>query len=260
MKSKLTKFLIVFIAISGFLACDNEESGTEALANLPLVEVSVDGYTDLLNSNLNSVLGTKLASVEPSEKEGLLLMREEELFAHDVYNLFSGLYDLRIFSNITRSEATHAEAVLSLLNLFEIEDPAIGIEGEYKNETLQALYDELTEKGKVSIEEALKVGAYIEEVDIKDLADLMAETDNEDILLVYDNLMRGSRNHLRAFNRVLENYSVNYVPSVLSEEDFNEIISSDMERGNGCQAEVQNKYKNQNKNQNQKGRRYRGGN
>ena len=258
MKNKLTKFLIAFIVVSGFVACDNEDNGTEALANMPLVEVSVDGYTDLLTSNLKTVLGTKSTSIATSEKDGLLLMREEELLAHDVYNLFSELYDLRIFSNITRSEATHAQAVLSLLDLFEIEDPATGIEGEFNNEELQTLYDELTEKGKLSIEEALKAGAYIEEVDIKDLADLMAETDNEDILLVYDNLMRGSRNHLRAFNRVLNNYGFEYVPTVLSEEDFNEIISSDMEGGNGCQAEVQNKY--QNKNQNQKGRRYRGGN
>lgn len=254
MKSKLTKFLIAFIVISGFVACDNEDNGTEALANLPLVEVSADGYTDLLMANLNIVLGTNTSIAETGEEEGLLLMREEELLAHDVYNLFAGLYDVRIFSNITRSEATHAEAMLSLLNLYEIDDPATGIEGEYKNEELQTLYDELTDKGKLSIEEALKVGAYIEEVDINDLADLMAETDNEDILLVYDNLMRGSRNHLRAFNRVLESYGVDYKPTVLSEEAFNEIVTSDMERGNGCQAEVQNKYLNQ------KGRGYRCGN
>ncbi len=244
MKNKMTKFLIAFVLIAGFFACDNEDAGTEALANMALVEVSDEGYTAMLVGNLSAVLNPELTTSNESEKEGLLLMREEELLAHDVYSFFADLYDLRIFSNITRSESTHAEAVLTLLDLFEIKDPSIGIAGEFKNETLQALYDDLTEKGKVSIEEALKAGAYIEEVDISDLEALMAETENENILLVYANLLRGSRNHLRAFVRVLGSYDSGYQPTVLSEDDFNAIINSDTERGSGCLNEYQNNYKN----------------
>ncbi|MBN2597109.1 DUF2202 domain-containing protein [Labilibaculum sp.] len=244
MKNRMTKILIAFVLTFGFFACDNEDGGTEALANLPLVEVSAEGYTDMIAVNLKTVLSLETTVAGESEQEGLLLMREEELLAHDVYSLFADLYDVRIFSNITRSESTHAAAVLTLLNLFGIEDPSTGIAGEYKNETLQALYDELIEKGKLSVEEALKAGALIEEVDIKDLEDLMAETENEDILLVYDNLQRGSRNHLRAFVRVLSTYGVVYEPTVLGEDNFNEIINSDTERGNGCLNDYQNKYRN----------------
>lgn len=245
----MTKVLIAFALTFGFVACDNDDAGMEALANLPLVEVSDDGYTDMLVGNLSTVLNPELTTFNDGEQDGLLLMREEELLAHDVYSLFSDLYDVRIFSNITRSESTHAAAVLTLLDLFGIEDPSTGIAGEYKNETLQALYDELSEKGTVSVEEALKAGAFIEEVDIKDLADLMAETENENILLVYSNLLRGSRNHLRAFVRVLGTYGIVYQPTVLSEDDFNEIINSDTERGNGCLNEYQkNRYGNRNQN------------
>lgn len=249
MRNKMGKFLIVFVLITGFFACDSENAGTEALANLALIEVSADGYTDMLVANLAAVLDSEEITFNDAEKEGLLLMREEELLAHDVYSLFSDLYDVRIFSNITRSESTHAAAVLTLLDLFGIEDPSTGIAGEYKNETLQTLYDELSEKGTVSVEEALKAGAFIEEVDIKDLADLMTETENENILLVYSNLLRGSRNHLRAFVRVLNTYGIVYQPTVLSEDDFNEIINSDTERGNGCLNEYQkNRYGNRNQN------------
>ena len=244
MKNRMTKFLIAFALSFGFFACDSEDGGTEALANLPLVEVSADGYTDIITANLKTVLSMDTTVADESEQEGLLLMREEELLAHDTYSLFADLYDVRIFSNITRSESTHAAAVLTLLDLFGIEDPATGIAGEYNNETLQTLYDELSEKGKLSVEEALKAGAFIEEVDIKDLEDLMAETENEDILLVYDNLQRGSRNHLRAFVRVLSTYGVDYEPTVLGEDNFNEIINSDTERGNGCLNDYQNKYRN----------------
>lgn len=247
MKNKITKVLIACTLMLGFVACDNEDAGTEALANLPLVEVSEDGCTDMLVGNLSTVLDPELITFNDLEQDGLLLMREEELLAHDVYSLFSDLYDVRIFSNITSSESTHAAAVLTLLDLFGIEDPSTGIAGEYQNETLQALYDELSEKGKLSVEEALKVGALIEEVDIADLEELMAETENENILLVYSNLLRGSRNHLRAFVRVLGTYGVDYLPTVLSEDDFNEIINSDTERGTGCLNDYQkNRYGNNN--------------
>lgn len=235
MKNKMTKFAVAIIAVLGWFACDNENDNVEneMLNDLPLVEVTTDGYTNVLTSNLKTVLASETTSPLSGEEEGLLLMREEELLAHDVYSLFGDLYALKIFSNITSSEATHAQAMLDLLNLFGLEDPATGVAGTYTNETLQSLYTELTEKGKVSVEEALQVGAYIEEVDIKDLEDLMGETENEEILLVYDNLQRGSRNHLRAFVKVLKSYGIVYVPSVLTQEDFDAIITSDIEKGNG---------------------------
>jgi hypothetical protein len=247
MKTKMIQFLIAFMMASGFLACDNEDAGTEALANLALVEVSEDACTDMITSNLITVLDEDAAVADESEQDGLLLMREEELVAQDVYSLFADLYDVKIFSNITSAESTHAAAVLILLDLFGIEDPSTGIAGEYSNETLQDLYDELIEKGNVSVEEALKVGALIEEVDISDLEELMDETENENILLVYANLLRGSRNHLRAFVRVLSTYDVDYEPSVLSEDDYDAIINSDTERGNGSLGEYQkNGYGNNN--------------
>jgi hypothetical protein len=52
--------------------------------------------------------------------------------------------------------------------------------------------------------EALKIGALIEEKDIFDLREeLENNVDNKDIAFVYQNLLKGSGNHLRAFTRVL---------------------------------------------------------
>jgi len=45
--------------------------------------------------------------------------------------------------------------------------------------------------------DALKVGAAIEEIDILDLQTRVAQTDNADIPLAYNNLMNGSSNHRR---------------------------------------------------------------
>ena len=53
--------------------------------------------------------------------------------------------------------------------------------------------------------EALLVGAAIEEIDILDLQKHIAETNNPEIQNVYNNLLRGSQNHLGAFTRMLLN-------------------------------------------------------
>jgi hypothetical protein len=97
--------------------------------------------------------------------------------------------------------------------------------GEFSNETLQKLYQNLTERGSLSVEEALRVGAAIEEIDILDLEERMAQREREDILLVYSNLMRGSENHLRAFVNNLERQGFEYSPEYLSQEEYDGIIS-----------------------------------
>jgi hypothetical protein len=47
------------------------------------------------------------------------------------------------------------------------------------------------------------VGKEIEEMDIQDLVEKIAQTDNPDIKSVYENLKHGSENHLRAFTKHL---------------------------------------------------------
>lgn len=167
-------------------------------------------------------------------KEGLIFMREEEKLAHDVYSVLFDKWGQKSFNNISSSEQTHTDAVKSLLNKYSIDDPSANTKlGEFMNKDLQALYDQLLKQGEVSLVEALKVGAIVEEVDIVDLQKYLEEVDNEDIVLVYENLMRGSRNHLRAYVKNLDKQEVTYSPEYLSEEEYEEIIGSETERGNG---------------------------
>jgi hypothetical protein len=83
------------------------------------------------------------------------------------------------------------------------------------------------------LEDALKVGAAIEEIDILDLIEYAEQTDKADILMVYDNLKRGSENHLRAFVSTLERQGETYEPGTLSSEAFDEILGGDGARGSG---------------------------
>ncbi len=194
----------------------------------------VDDYeidpADFLDSSVIANTGTEPLS--PTETAGLLLMREEEKFARDVYTALGEQWNLPIFSNIARSEETHTEAVRELLELYTIADPvAVDTPGVFKDETLQALYDDFMVKGALSAEAALVIGATVEELNIFDLDRLMAETDNEQILSVYRNLQKGSRNHLRAFHTQLQRRGISYEPQYISTNAYLEIISTPQERG-----------------------------
>jgi hypothetical protein len=187
--------------------------------------------TDALGTALTQTPAGELSDIEA---EGILFMREEEKLARDVYLTLYDQWEWQVFSNITSSESTHMEAVKTLIDRYELDDPVEGREiGEFANEDLQALYDQLVEQGSGSLVDALEAGAAIERTDILDLEERVAQTDKPDIQLVYDNLARGSRNHLRAFVSSLERQGVIDEPSYLSPEQFEKIMSSGVERGRG---------------------------
>ena len=168
-----------------------------------------------------------------SEAAGILFMREEEKLARDVYLTLYEKWGLGIFENIATSEATHMEAVKALIDRYGLQDPAEGKDiGEFTNPELQSLYNELVEMGSQSLVEALRVGAAIEEIDILDLQQHIAETEKADIQRVYENLMRGSQNHLRAFTSVLERQGETYQPQYLDQEAFDGIVNAPRGRGN----------------------------
>ncbi len=167
-----------------------------------------------------------------AEREGILCMREEEKLARDVYQTLYDKWGLQIFGNIAKSEQTHMDAVKLLIDKYGLEDPAEGKEiGEFTNPAFTELYNKLVAEGSKSVVDALKVGALIEELDIVDLQKYLSETSKEDIKIVYENLMKGSRNHLRAFTSTLEKYGESYSPQYLDKEEYERIISSPMERG-----------------------------
>lgn len=167
-----------------------------------------------------------------AEVNELIQMRQEEKLARDVYLTLYEKWGLRIFSNIAQSEQTHMDAVKVLLDKYGLEDPvADNTIGTFKDDEFTELYNSLVEKGNVSLVDALIVGATIEDLDIKDLEDEIAVTDNQDIKTVFQNLMKGSRNHMRSFYRLIVANGATYTPQYISQEEFDAIVNSDMERG-----------------------------
>ena len=94
--------------------------------------------------------------------------------------------------------------------------------------------------GSKSLADALRVGATIEEIDILDLEERIAQTDEADIKLVYENLAKCSRNHLRAFTSNLEKQTgETYQPQYLDPAAYKTIVNAPRETGAGGQRRGQ---------------------
>ena len=210
-------------------ACDSDSDSVNAGA-----DVAVQGNSAALSSELQSMLDSiPPGEISPEERAGLLFMREEEKLAHDVYVTLFEQWGRKIFQNISNAELTHTDAVLALLERYAIPDP-VGTHGigVFTDPDLQGLYDSLVATGGASLIDALQVGAAIEEIDILDIEVRQEDIiENEDIDNVYEMLLKGSRNHLRAFVKNLVNQGVNYEPQYLPQSEYDAIINSPTERG-----------------------------
>ena len=218
-------FWVVTLAIGMLFLAGCEKAEELVVTN---DEVVVDASDILVADTLLAQLPAETLS--ELEKSSLLQMRQEEMLARDVYLALYTERGQNIFKNISESEQTHMDTIKHLLDKYEIADPINpNHAGTYADETIQWLYNQLVAQGQKSLVDALQVGATVEDLDIKDLEDFLTEIDNEDIILAYQNLAKGSRNHLRSFIRVLERKGGSYQAQFISEQAFQDIIGGSQE-------------------------------
>jgi len=202
------KLMYTLLATYMLIGCSKDETGVDSLMDQSILELSTEEQMDLS------------------------FLREEEKLARDVYLYNYQLYGATIFSNIASSEQTHMDKVLELLELAALEDSMTSNEiGSFENEDLALLYTQLTKQSATSLEEALKVGALIEDLDIADIETMMEHTTNSALLSVYSNLVCGSKNHIRAYSRNIEAAGESYTPQYISAEYYTLILS---ETSGGC--------------------------
>jgi hypothetical protein len=209
-----------------------------ARRSLPIVAVLL-----LLGAGANGLLSlgvvgaghstVQASALSEEDVSGILYVREEEKLARDVYQVLYERWGVAVFSQIARSEQQHMDAMLGLVERYGLDDPAAGHDvGVFVDPSLQELYDDLIARGEASLEGALLVGGYIEEFDIIDLDERIAATDQAAIQQVYGNLLRGSRNHLRAFVQDYERViGEAYAVQVLEQDVLDAIIAGPMESG-----------------------------
>jgi len=210
-------FLVLAVALFAFASCSKSSDG---------VDEAVNSVVDEKSAEVAALCGTCnfTGTLTKAEVTSLMEMREEEKFAREVYLAMNAKYNYRVFANIAKSENAHTSAVLYIMKGFRLTDPSPVAATEFSNPLFTDLYAQLTKKGSVSLVEALKVGAFIEEYDIADLQRHLAETQNATVAKVYGNLLRGSKFHLKAFTNALKIQGATYTPTVLSVKEYNEIL------------------------------------
>jgi len=165
------------------------------------------------------------ASLSSEEAAMLTYMREEEKMARDVYLKMFEVWGAAIFSNIAGSEQRHMDTMKKMLDKYRMPDPAEGLAiGDFTNLDLQAEYDKLIGSGSKSYVDALYGGATIEEIDMVDIQHALDVTTHIDLRTAYQNLLEGSKNHLRAFVGALAAQEVTYAPQFISQELYNAIM------------------------------------
>lgn len=171
--------------------------------------------------------GNSPGVLSAEQADTLVYMREEEKMARDVYIELYDLWGDMIFRNISWSEQRHMNSLLTKLNMYGIPDPVVDDSvGVFSNKELQKLYDQLLIRGAFSFEEALQVGVYVEEIDIRDLRLAIAEATDTPLIKTYENLLTGARIHLRAFVSRLRAMGIDYVAQELSQTDVDSITSA----------------------------------
>lgn len=174
-----------------------------------------------------------ISTLTSFESSSLQYMREEEKVARDVYLTLYDTWGMPIFQNIANAEQTHTDKVEALLIKYNIEDPVKSDEiGAFTDPAFSKLYADLVKTGSESYEGALRVGMEIEELDIADIQEQINLMKQSDIINTYNNLLKGSRNHLRSFYKLIEQGGFEYIPTHISQEEFDFIVNSETETGN----------------------------
>ena len=229
--SKLPLAVVLSLTIPAFIATDAIAKGGK-------------------NSGNNS---TDSSTLDDYEASHLTFMREEEKLARDVYLTFAGMWpDQPLFYNIaTKSEQTHTDTMRDKLEQYGVDDPNpetnVNIQdtlGVFKGEEWGAYFSDkftaLTDQGDISELGALYAGAFIEELDMHDIAEcpeVMVDagypdpcglnyTEELGLINAYSFLIDGSESHLRAYVgqiEAVEEYCT-YEAQYLSQEEVDAIL------------------------------------
>lgn len=224
-------FLFLFLA--GAASCSDQQALTsDQAAYASILNVTSDGLSTV-DAPIMLTAMVETPDLLENELSVLQKMKEEEKLARDVYAALFQKWANPVFSRISTAENNHLYALVSLLNYYGAADTIVAEAGVFQNPAVQTLYTDLVTTGSLSLEKAFSVGALIEEMDIKDLQESSLVTTNTNILLVFENLERGSRNHLRSFNKQLTALGIVYSPVYITQEAFDEIVNSAIEKGKG---------------------------
>lgn len=208
---------------------DNTAELMESGTPVAVLEVKSDGVTTF-NLAGETPPFDSTADLTADEIEFVYAVREDEKVARDLYAAFFEKYSLKVFSNISKSEANHMRAVEILLDYYEIDFPVPGAYGVFEDSARQAIYDSLVIKGSTALE-GFRVMAQLEEENIISYTDVLEDITNPNIKIVIENLGKASENHFKAAIRQITALGGTYTPVQMTQEEYSALIAKGFEQG-----------------------------
>ncbi len=128
------------------------------------------------------------------EAETLVLMREDEKLARDVYHAFYTYWRQASWLEAMQRRQARMNRIASLLQQYELPDPLPDTRpGSFPSPELAELYTQLVKRGAQSYIDAVDVCIQIEQLDIADLQAAILESRHETLDQSYQVLLESSR-------------------------------------------------------------------
>ena len=162
------------------------------------------------------------------EETGLLKVWQIQKLSRDLYQSFSTVWASPIYANMLSDTQHHMDFVHILLGKFGIPVPQ-DLAGIFTDQVTQNLFNLMLNTGNGSAIEALKLAATAEDMIIDELQILLPQTANLEIQIIYQNLLKSARNHLRLFVNELSKAGISYDPQYISGDDYTAIIAAPIE-------------------------------
>lgn len=175
-----------------------------------------------------SVTKAQKITLSSAETKALINVHDNQKLSLFVYDSLYAIWGINPFGNIRSAESQHIDFLDDVAENYDVVlDKNKSTDSKPGFITLQAenIYHESISKGSLSVIDALKRGALLEEMSLLVLHEAKAVTIKSDLLHTFDILAMGSKNHLQAFNKRLKTYGITYEPGILEQKDFKKIIS-----------------------------------
>jgi hypothetical protein len=167
-------------------------------------------------------------SLSTAETKALITVHDNQKLSLHVYDSLFAIWGINPFGNIRSAESQHVLFLDDVAENYALEldtDKSENSTLEFSMPQTENIFHESISKGSLSVIDALKIGARLEEMSLQLLHDAKAVTIKSDLLHTFDILAMGSKNNLQAFNRRLKMYGITYEPGVLEQKDFKNIIN-----------------------------------
>lgn len=187
---------------------------------------SSDSDSNEIRSAFQGLGDEQSDQLRPIEAEKLRFMRQEEKLARDVYLSLYATWKEAAFKENANAEQQHMDLIKKLLNRYGVADPIIDDSiGVFEDKNFDMLFRSMTEAGNKSMVDALKVSAAVEEIDIDELQESVAESKNEDLRQVYVDLLQDSKEHFRTVVRQIESLGITYHAQYMTQQEVDKILN-----------------------------------